>query len=284
MIDSNLNNKMSSDHNLCIVISGGSIRGFGMLGALQYIDEQYNLQTVSSFFGTSVGAIFGYMLCLDLKPLEIIHQIVKSKILEQIRKVQIDGLFSVQQGILDFEPILEELELITLTKYGKVFTLKSLFTELGKEFGCVTVNYTKNKPEYIHHTTTPDLSCLTAVQMSASIPFVFNKCTHNGFIYIDGGFADNFPIRMANYFNKTNIIGICSIPNRQVEHTLSLINVLTLSITDHTRKTMKKFKKRCNIINVPISKNILDFNLDVPIIMEMFSLGYNSAKQKFEKK
>lgn len=266
------------NESLTIVISGGSVRGFGFLGALQYIDEKYNLQNVHSYFGTSVGAIFSYLLCIGYKPLEIIHQIIKSKILEQIRKIRIDTLFSVEQGICDFEPILEEIELLTLAKHNKCFTLKSLYDELGKEMGCVTVNYTKNKTEYIHHTTTPDLSCLTAIQMSASIPFVFNKCVHEGFIYIDGGFADNFPLRMTNHLNKTNVIGICSLDSRKPQHTLTLHGVLFLPVMDQLRKTIKKFKKQYQIISITSSQNILDFHLNVPEIMELFSIGYKTCQ------
>jgi predicted acylesterase/phospholipase RssA len=275
-------NPTHSNEPLTIVLSGGSVRGFYMLGALQYIDEQYDLQHISSYFGTSVGAIFSYMICLGMKPLEIVHHVIRSKILEQIRNIRLDSLFSVQQGVLDFEPILEELELLTLSRYEKCFTLKSLYEELGKELGCVTVNYTKNQTEYMHHTTTPDLPCLTAIQMSASIPFVFNKCIHKGYIYIDGGFTDNFPIRMATHLDKTNIIGVSSVESRQPQHTLTVMNIITLPMFHQSRKTIKKFKKRFKIINIPSNENIFNFNLDVPTIMEMFSTGYKTSKAQLD--
>ena len=274
-----------STKDLCIVLSGGSVLGFGILGTLQYLDEIYGLHSVHSFFGTSVGSIFSYMLCIGLKPLEIIHHITRSKILEQIQdKIGIETLFSQQQGLFDFEPILEELEVITLAKYGKLFTFKTLYDELGKEFGCVTVNYTKNKPEYKHYTTSPDLSCLTALQMSSSIPFVFNKCVHEGFIYIDGGFVDNFPIRMATFFQKTRIIGIFASQVVHPQHTLSLTNVLTLSILGQTQKTIKKFKKRFDIIHLQLHQNFLDFSLKLPMIMEMFSTGYKEGQKQLNNK
>lgn len=263
----------------CIVIAGGSIRGFGMLGALQYIDEAYNILNFNCFMGTSIGSIISYMLCLGMKPLEIVHSVLRGNILERIRTdITIDEVLE-RQGLANFDCILEELEIITLARYGKLFTVKELYDELGKEFGCVTFNYTKYKTEYIHHTTTPDVPCLSAIQMSSAIPFVFNKCLYKDCLYIDGGVVDNFPIRMAIKMGKKSIIGISSNNyDTQENNTLSIAKLISIPTTEKTYKTIRKFKKRHVIINVNSHYDVLDFNLEVPEIMEMFSVGYKSAK------
>jgi len=164
----------------CIVISGGGIKGCGMLGAIKYLDELYDINTVHSFVGTSVGSIIGYLLCIGYQPLEIIHHAFQMELLQQLRSMSnaTEALFA-QYGLLEFEPILEFLELLTLSKYGRLFTMETLRSELKKDFACMTYNYSLNKMEILHHTTTPDLPCLTAIQMSSSIPFVFNRMTYN---------------------------------------------------------------------------------------------------------
>jgi NTE family protein len=270
-----------------LVISGGSVKGFGMLGAIQYVHEQIGIHNINSFFGTSIGSIISYMLCIGQTPLEIVHSVISSKILDKIQTdINIEQLLT-QQGIISFEHFHEELELITLAKHGEVFTMKSLYETLGKELCCVTFNYTLNKTEILHYTTTPDLPCIIALQMSSSIPFVFGKMTYQGHIYIDGGISDNFPIRVALRMGKENILGICSNSEFKEEKDnpsppyFELVRVLTLPVVIKTRRTIRKYRKRCKIIDIPINEDILNFGLNVSDIMEMFSMGYKTCKEVF---
>jgi NTE family protein len=271
-----------------LVISGGSVKGFGMLGAIQYIHEQIGIQNIHSFFGTSIGAIISYMLCIGQTPLEIIHSVISSKILDKIQTdINIEQLLT-QQGIISFEHFHEELELITLAKHGEVFTMKSLYDTLGKELCCITFNYSLNKTVILHHTTTPDLPCLIALQMSSSIPFVFGKMTYQDSLYIDGGISDNFPIRIALRMGKTNILGICSNSEFKDDRSkpspyLELVKIVTLPIVLKTSRTVRKYRKRCQIIDIPINEDILNFGLNVSEIMEMFSTGYKTCKERFKK-
>jgi NTE family protein len=270
-----------------LVISGGSVKGFGILGAIQYIHEQINILNINSFFGTSIGAIISYMLCIGQTPLEIIHSVVSSKILDKIQTdINIEQLLG-QQGIISFEHFHEELELITLAKHGEVFTMKSLYDKLGKELCCITFNYTLNKTVILHYTTTPDLPCLIALQMSSSIPFVFGKMTYEDSVYIDGGISDNFPIRVALRMGKTNILGICSnssdFKDDDSSPYLGLVKIITLPIILKTSRTIRKYRKRCQIIDIPINEDILNFGLNVSEIMEMFSTGYKTCKDIFTK-
>jgi predicted acylesterase/phospholipase RssA len=219
--------------------------------------------------------------------LEIIHSVVSSKILDKIQTdINIEQLLG-QQGIISFEHFHEELELITLAKHGEVFTMKSLYDKLGKELCCITFNYTLNKTVILHYTTTPDLPCLIALQMSSSIPFVFGKMTYEDSVYIDGGISDNFPIRVALRMGKTNILGICSnssdFKDDDSSPYLGLVKIITLPIILKTSRTIRKYRKRCQIIDIPINEDILNFGLNVSEIMEMFSTGYKTCKDIFTK-
>jgi NTE family protein len=276
-----------SSSSPCIVIAGGAVRGLGMLGSLQYIDELYDLNKVHEYFGTSVGSILSYLLCIGYKPLEIIHHVIGSNILKNIRNGISISTITKHQGLFSFDSIRDELEILTLSKFDKLFTMKSLFEKQKKELGCVTFNYTKNQMELLHHTTTPDLDCLIAIQMSCSIPFVFNKCLVNGMVYIDGGLIDNFPIRSALKLGKTNIIGIVSLSNTTqfIEENgteLEISKIISLPMTEKTKKTIRKFKKKYTIIDIPLSQDVLNFDLDVSDIMDMFSQGYKVGRSTFE--
>ena len=54
-INNLLNKKSSTIHTL--VLSGGGINGIVHLGALKYLDEINILQNITTFIGTSIGAI-----------------------------------------------------------------------------------------------------------------------------------------------------------------------------------------------------------------------------------
>ena len=264
---------------LTLVLSGGSVRGFGILGAIQYIDETRDIKNISSYFGTSAGAMISYLLCMGLKPLEIVHMILKENLLEKLKMdINIDDLLE-SQGIVNFDCITEELELITLAKFGKLFTLRTLYEELGKELGCVTFNYTKGKMEYLHYSITPNIPCLKAIQMSSSIPFMFNKCIHNNCLYIDGGVVDNLPIRMALKLGKFNIIAVSmNYVSKSESTSITISRLINIPITEKTSKTIKKFRKRIPIIPITSDNADFNFNLSIPEIMDLFSHGYMSAK------
>jgi predicted acylesterase/phospholipase RssA len=274
-----------SHESICFVIGGGGVKGYGMLGVIEYIGEQFDLSDVHQFVGTSIGSILGYLLCLGYKPLEIIHLSIQYKVLEQLSSIACtpEMLFS-QYGLLEFEPILEFLELMTLSKYGKLFTLESLYTELSKDFACMTYNFTKMRTEMLHYTTTPHLSCLQALQMSSSIPYVFTQCIYNDQVYIDGGIVDNFPIRAAVKLHPhSNMYGIVTgFRNLNPVREISLYQLLTLTVYENQKKAMRKYRKRCRIIDVTLEDTAaLDFHSGLPRIMEMFSQGYRIAEETF---
>lgn len=276
-----------AQNELCLVIAGGGVHGAGMLGAIQYLDEVISVKHIKSFLGTSIGAIVGYLICIGYEPLEIIHYTVRHGVLQDLGKFSDDlpHLIFSQYGLISFEPINEFLELLTLSRHGRLFTLQELRDQLGVEFGCVTYNYTKMRIELLHCTTTPDLSCIQAIQMSCSIPYVFTQCTYRKQVYIDGGIIDNFPLKYAFKLTKSPIIGIVT-HNADFEpgNELSIATVLSLPVRENTNRSIRKYKKRATIVNIPISTYALDFNLELSTIMEMFSNGYRACKTQYPNK
>jgi predicted acylesterase/phospholipase RssA len=276
-----------------LVLSGGSIKGFGLLGAIESIFEKYKINEFTSFFGTSIGGIICYLLCIGYKPLEIIHNINYNRILHKVKidigELDVKNIFT-KKGLFNFESIVEEIELMTLIKHNSLFTFKSLYENLGKELCCITYNYTLRKKEILHYTTTPNLPCLIGLQMSSAIPFIFDKFEYESNLYIDGGIVDNFPVEIAiNNFNKKNIIGLCISPtisnddNKELYNSYTNIpkfisNLLYVPIVEITKNSIEKYKNHENTIkiyNIPINYHFLNFNVDISMIMEMFSTGYN---------
>src|SRR3990170_8230654 len=59
-------------HYNTLVLSGGSIKGCCLLGALQYFYDKGQLSNITKYVGTSIGAIICYLLAIGYTPLELI--------------------------------------------------------------------------------------------------------------------------------------------------------------------------------------------------------------------
>ena len=62
-----------------LVLSGGGIKGIGVLGILTNLMEKglIDLKNFENFIGSSVGGIICCLLCLDQSPIDIYLKIVK---------------------------------------------------------------------------------------------------------------------------------------------------------------------------------------------------------------
>src|SRR5260221_13304866 len=86
-----------------LVISGGGIKGFGILGMLHKLAEDCLLSSVSSYVGSSVGGVIAALLCFGLSPIEIVFFFLdvlpvsytadKDKVINKIKLVIKDTTF-----------------------------------------------------------------------------------------------------------------------------------------------------------------------------------------------
>ena len=54
-----------------LVLSGGSSKGILILGALQYAQDNFLLNKINKYIGTSVGSIICFLLLIGYTPIEI---------------------------------------------------------------------------------------------------------------------------------------------------------------------------------------------------------------------
>ena len=94
-----------------IVLSGGAIKGFSMLGSLQYLYEQQLINDVDKYVGTSVGSGILYLLAIGYTPIEIIVKIMTSQFMKKMSL----NIFSLTQGYgaYDWNIIEDFLKILT---------------------------------------------------------------------------------------------------------------------------------------------------------------------------
>jgi predicted acylesterase/phospholipase RssA len=76
-----------------IVLSGGGLKGFGLLGGLQYmVDSKRFVDDVLFYSGTSIGAVICYFLAIGYTPIEMTVYSITNKIFDTYERKSIDSV------------------------------------------------------------------------------------------------------------------------------------------------------------------------------------------------
>jgi NTE family protein len=278
-----------------IILSGGGTKGFCTLGALQYMYDNFLIKEDNKYFiGTSIGSIISYLLAIGYKPIEIVVYLCSNNVFELLLTNFSNTLWS---GIYDYSIISKHCETMTLNKLNYIPTLKELKEILKKELIICSYNLTKHKREYISYLNYPNLSCIDAIRMSSSIPFIFNECIYNNDEYIDGGVIDNFPINILSTddekFKNISPIGInlgdyntsdiIEEENTNYNKIIKLINKL-YNIIMIPNKEKKEYQISIDTIEIKTEIKFYNFSISHTRKLELFSYGYNCAKHYFDNK
>ena len=273
-----------------LVLPGGGIKGFSLLGAVQSAMDMGYLKNVKTYIGTSVGSILCYLLAIGYTPVEILVSLYTNRWLERMQYFNLVAMIN-GNGATSFTNLNECLEKFTINKVGRFLTLGKLRENFGKTLICVTYNMTTCVTEYLGPDNYPDLPCITAIRMSSNIPLVFDRFKYMDNYYIDGGISDNFPILKGEEIG-TNIFGIHleieenSLRDDPEDGLITyFIRLLQIPIIQSTKNKITLATNKSLI--VPIAggniRNAMEFDVKSKIRLEMFSTGYQSVRDFFEK-
>lgn len=271
-----------------LVLSGGSSKGIITLGALQYAYDNFLLNKIETYIGTSAGSMTCYLLAIGCSPIEIITYICINQIMEKMLHFNVIAMMN-GSGAISFNNIYEHLEKLTIEKLGYIPTFQDLKDKLGKTLICVTYNFTENKTEYISHETYPNLPCLIGLKMSSSLPLIFEKYKYGNSFYIDGGISDNFAIDLGDKLGK-KILGILitsdstSFSNEpDIDITEFIYKIIFIPISQIVEYKLKNISDKCKIIKLHCDQiKFFNFNFNAKMKLDFFSFGYEQMKEEFE--
>lgn len=273
-----------------LIIAGGELKGFIMLGALQSFYDTHENITINKFVGTSIGSIICYLLAIGYTPIEIVIEVCTSKFLEKFKDFDFMSLSNCQ-GAYDWGIIHEFLEKLTIKKIGKLINIEELYSEYNKHITFVTTNYTQQHTEYISVDNHPKIPCLTAIRMSCNIPLFFQNFKYFDSYYIDGALSNNFPINMINDDDKGVLSIFCKTEQNQDPTELGIINylysLLLVSIRYNERNNVNTYEKKDNLDIVEIdctNYNSNFFYMKNQEILNIFSYGYQAFRKIKEDK
>lgn len=233
-----------------LILSGGALKCITFLGALYRIE--YILNKIIYYAGTSSGSVVATLLSIGYSP------------------VYIFKIFYSQKSV----PVCDSLDLV-LSNLKILFrkkgidpniTFKQLFELNGKYLAFVTTNVSKLNEEILCHITQSDMPVLIGIKLSCSLPIIFPIAKYNSYIYADGIFFDNFPIKLSNMF-----------PFKK-----SVLAITTLN--SHYDKRLHKFYKNPKIYKIlMIPDNVKKyFNATKDDKFCMFSRGFNFCDESIK--
>lgn len=273
-----------------LVLSGGSVKAISLLGSIQYCYDHKLTQSVKTFIGTSAGGIIAYLLAIGYTPTELMVYLCTHDVFKDAQYFDIVAMMN-GKGAISFSHLQEHLEKMTIDKIGRLLTFRDLKEIFDKNLVISTYNETQKSMQYKSYITTPDLPCLIAIRMTASLPLVFERFKYMGDYYIDGGICDNFPITYnldgeSDNTVKSHRLGIAidfigddgnDSHNNILEYIYKIITIPMQQNIINKLNTVKHM----DVIKIKTDISMFNFAINSKEKMELFSVGYQKANDFF---
>ena len=265
-----------------IVLAGGGLKGFGLLGALQcMVDNKLFNENVKYYSGTSIGSVICYFLAIGYTPIEMTVYTITNKVFDTYDMKSIDSVLK-GEGLYDFAIFSKHLEKMSFDKIGYLPTLLQLYENTGKILYTCTYNITQRKKQYISYKNFPDMLCIDAVRLSCSLPFIFNDCNYNDECFVDGGFVDNCPFSVITEYDDAIPI-ILNLQQKDSEDYYQKIidkfyTIIMIPINELLALQIEKTKNRYKVLQLSLAPKVFEFNISHSDKLELFSIGYNTCK------
>ena len=186
------------------MLSGGGPEGLAFVGCLRHLEGAGMLGRLRTVVGCSAGALVGLMVVVGLESAEIAAWACRGIDDGALSDVDIDGvlpfLMMRRLGLDSGERVVESIRAalrsspLPLLRGRDDATFLELAKATGRDFVVGVTNLDTCKRELLSVDTTPNLSVVTAIRMSISVPFLFTPVLYNGCMYADGALLDFCPI------------------------------------------------------------------------------------------
>jgi len=279
-------------------MSGGGPTMLQTLGALYHLEINgfLNLRDIESIYGTSAGAIIG--VCIALKfDWETINDYIIKRPWKDVFPIKVQNILDAytKKGIYDnktiekcFKPLFDAKDIpidINLLDFYELTKVELHF------FGFEINEY---KVEDISHLTHPNISVITAIQMTSALPILVTPICVDEKCYVDGGMSCNYPLNycIESGKNPDEILGFknkysetknnITSDSTLLDFLLSFIYKAVFSLSTDKNQTEIRNEVICNVchLNFDFLKNAIS---KIEVRKELFENGVSSGQTFLEK-
>lgn len=254
-----------------IVLTGGSLRTLGYLGAFEVLQSKNLLIHLKEIIGVSAGAFFGYcyMLGYDLKELKqaaleldfsILTNIHPEGAFNYFEEFGLDNGENLKRFMQSFLRIKNISPTLTFAEWAALHPT-------GIQLRLFATDLNKIEPKEFSLAKTPTVQIVDALRASMSLPFFFQPVAdpETGHLLADGGVLANFPLNLLSEPEKKDSLGISfeytTCTTEEIPDFFSYMNQIYNSLTiPKTHKTQKDHREQCIIIR---SGEYYAFNFDI---------------------
>lgn len=283
-----------------IVIAGGGPAGFITYGVLKHLSQEkfWSINNIESLYGTSIGAFFSTVVCLDYK-WNILDDYFIERPWDKLIEITPQSIINVfiSSGAVDPNIFAERaLEpLLTAKGLDKDTTLKDFYDFCGIDLHifATEINSQKLQKVDLSHTTHPDWKLTESVAMSIAYPLFFKPICKEDKCYIDGGLINHYPIKDCIEQKKCKKEEILGIKNIWLSEKSASIVQKNSSITEFISVLLKKMRDeidpredvsqvkntvRCTCENISGFDKWLNVLSNKDMRTNLISSGINQAK------
>jgi predicted acylesterase/phospholipase RssA len=262
-----------------LVLSGGGTKGMAHVGALRALEQLGMLQSVRRFVGTSAGSIIAGLLGIGYTVNELYDLMMKLDF-ERFQDVKPADLFT-NLGMDSGERLSLALrEMISQKKCSPEITLLEIHKRFGISLHFTTACLNTCRLHVLNYLSEPELPLWKAIRMSTSIPGLFVPVSHRGYMYVDGGCIDNFPMSL---FPSPRTLGIMLTPVRKPKPVINIedmLQQLMVMMLNNTSRSSEYYPDTTVELMLP-DISIANFKLNQQMKRQLYDIGFDRMMDRF---
>jgi predicted acylesterase/phospholipase RssA len=277
-----------------LVISGGGPIMFQILSAIQELEKNnfLDMKNIESIYGTSAGAIIAVIVSLKFD-WETVNDYLIKRPWKDVFPVKVQNIFEAytKKGLFDIKTIEKCFKpLFDAKDISLDISLKDFYNLTNIEIHMFTFEINTYKTRDISYKTHPELSVLTAIQMSCALPVLVTPVCIGDECFIDGGIGCNYPLNYCIESGKEpeTILGFKNIycdektiinqESTLLDYILKFIFKAVLNLDNYEIQPIIQNQVMFDVthLSLAILKNALN---SVDVRRDLFEKGKQSAKK-----
>lgn len=265
--------KLWSDPKWGLVLTGGGARGLAHIGVLEVLDAHGLVPDI--IVGASMGAIVGGLYAAGMTPKEM-KALARELSLEKVISRRARS-FVLKNRNAFFDYVLLEVQRQRLTRAVSVrgkdkieCYLRSIvgnvrIEDLPVPFACNALDLVSGKEHVFRKGP-----LARAIRASMSLPVVMEPVRFGRMVLVDGGLADNAPVRIARELGAGRVVlsdvrrGLQPMPRAKLRNSFQIMQRVVQAVTTLATEEQEVYAEY--VIRVPVDVETLDFSR-VPAII-----------------